>query len=190
MSQWFTGLLLISRFFARNPTPLSGSQDGRLYTPLALFIYFFYHSLANYSSIGDKYNFQVFGNENSVFLIQESAMAEQSWRHWFSAEMNQLCSHHDSLTSYLVGEDQNIQNQDAYNETLCVVTRNKSQLQEPQLMSNYLIKHMTLYDDRVEITLNSPQMGSPERPQDFPLFISQKYKIQHYQIEMYATIEI
>lgn len=61
-------------------------------------------------------------------------------------------------------------------------------LQKPKLMSNYLIKHMTLYDDRVEITLNSPQMGIPERPQGFPLFISQKYKIQHYQIEMYATI--
>lgn len=29
----------------------------------------------------------------------------------------------------------------------------------------------------VEITLNSPQMGSPERPQGFPLFISQEYKI-------------
>ena len=59
-----------------------------------------------------------------------------------------------------------------------------------EIKSNYLIKHMTLYDDRVEITLNSPQMGSPEKSQGFPLFISQKYKIQHYHIEMYATIEI
>ena len=59
--------LLISRFFTRDPTPLSGSQVGRIYSPLALFICFSYHSLANGTSIGDNHYFQVFGNENTVF---------------------------------------------------------------------------------------------------------------------------
>ena len=63
-------------------------------------------------------------------------------------------------------------------------------LQEPKLLSNYLIKHMVLYDDRVEITLNSPQMGSPEKSQGFPLFISQPYRVQYYESKMYATVEI
>ena len=49
---------------------------------------------------------------------------------------------------------------------------------------------MVLYDDRVEITLNSPQMGSPDRPQGFPLFISQKHSVRYYETEMYATVEI
>ena len=63
-------------------------------------------------------------------------------------------------------------------------------LQEPKLLSNYLIKHMVLYDDRVEITLNSPQMGSPEKSQGFPLFISQKYCVRYYEAEMYAIVVI
>ena len=35
-------------------------------------------------------------------------------------------------TSYLVGEDDNASESDAYEETLCVVTRNKSKLDDTQ----------------------------------------------------------
>ena len=35
-------------------------------------------------------------------------------------------------TSYLVGEDDNIVEQDAYEETICIVTRNKSKLNDAQ----------------------------------------------------------
>ena len=35
-------------------------------------------------------------------------------------------------TSYLVGEDDNISESDAYEETICVVTRNKSKLSDSQ----------------------------------------------------------
>lgn len=35
-------------------------------------------------------------------------------------------------TSYLVGEDDNLRESDAYEETLCVVTRNKSKLNDEQ----------------------------------------------------------
>ena len=61
---------------------------------------------------------------------------------------------------------------------------------EPKLLSNCLIKGMVLCDDRVEITLNSPQMGSPEKPQGFPLFISKPYRVHYYESEIYAVVEI
>ena len=49
---------------------------------------------------------------------------------------------------------------------------------EPQMLINYLIKEIILFDDRIEIIFNSPLMYSPDNSQGFT-FYSQKVQMPY-----------
>lgn len=65
--------------------------------------------------------------------------------------------------------------------------------EEPMTLINYLIKEIKLYNDKVEITFNSPIIKSPENHQgSFFISISKKLKTYHpkKQIMIFKNIEI
>ena len=47
-------------------------------------------------------------------------------------------------------------------------------LENPNILINYLVKHIKLYNDKIEFTFNTPLKASPNN-QDLPFFITQKY---------------
>ena len=56
---------------------------------------------------------------------------------------------------------------------------------EPQLIVRYLIDHIVLYDDRVQIYFTSPLNGSPDESRGFYLYETKgylKYQIQNQRI--------
>ena len=62
---------------------------------------------------------------------------------------------------------------------------------EPELLVTYLVNKIVLYDDKIQIHLNTPLMSSPEQDRDcFSYNCRKSYALPYYGFVVHVTLYV
>ncbi|MDE7330042.1 MAG: recombinase family protein [Clostridia bacterium] len=146
----------------------------------------------------DFQNTEITANSNLSLLAKQKKQVDTALNNLISAiERGIISNATNKRLKELEEQQEDLERQILIERSKTTIKLNESEIRqyyeqtlnlEPQMLINYLIKQIVLFDDKIEIYLNSPIWKSPDDDNQGFLFYSKsiKFGLQDILFEMYA----